>query len=263
MTTPMFRQLRLAEIGDTIELLRRYKASGDLLEIGAGTGWQSKALSDAGYRVEAIDLPATSDISNHARNREWSIRDYDGAHIPFPDASFDIVYSSNVLEHVVNLDTLTTEMKRVLRPDGLAVHLLPNSAWRLLSLATYYPGQAIDALRWLRRKPAIVSSPDGPAADRSSPDLLAKAIRRLAPHAHGARGTALSEIARFSKGSWDAYFDSSGWDVMEYGDNGVWASGDYLLGSLLPMPARRRLGRMTGGIAHVFVVRPRRLPARA
>jgi len=133
MTSPMFQQLRLAEIDDTISLLRRYKSSGDLLEIGAGTGWQSKALSDAGYRVDAIDLPAASDISNHARNREWPIRDYDGAHIPYPDNSFDIVYSSNVLEHVVDLDTLTAEMRRVLRPGGIALHLLPNSKWRLLS----------------------------------------------------------------------------------------------------------------------------------
>ena len=137
----MFKQLRLAEVADSIALLSQYKDSGDLLEIGAGTGWQSKALSNAGYRVDAVELPADSDISNHARSREWPIRDYDGAHLPFADHSFDIVYSSNVLEHVVELDTLTQEMKRVLRLDGIALHLVPNSPWRLLSLVTYYPGQ--------------------------------------------------------------------------------------------------------------------------
>jgi SAM-dependent methyltransferase len=255
MTSPMFRQLRLEEIGDTIALLRRYKPSGDLLEIGAGTGWQSKALSEAGYRVEAIDLPPTSDISNHARNREWPIHDYDGAHIPFPDASFDIVYSSNVLEHVTDLATLTAELRRVLRPGGIALHLLPNSNWRLLSLLTYYPAQAVDAVRWIRRK----SSPAAPstAGDRTSASLgfLAKLAHRLVPHAHGAQGNALSEVGRFSKASWDFYFAATGWEVLEYGDNGVLASGDYLLGSLLPMPARRSLGRMMGGIAHVYVVR--------
>jgi 2-polyprenyl-3-methyl-5-hydroxy-6-metoxy-1,4-benzoquinol methylase len=142
VTARMFKQLRLAEVEDSIALLRQYKDSGDLLEIGAGTGWQSKALSSAGYRVDAVDLPADSDISNHAHSRDWPIRDYDGAHLPFADRSFDIVYSSNVLEHVVELDTLTQEMERVLRPGGVALHLLPNSTWRLLSLVTYYPGQS-------------------------------------------------------------------------------------------------------------------------
>ena len=139
MARSMFRELRLAEIGDTIELLRRYRSSGDLLEIGAGTGWQAKALAGTGYAVTAIDLPASADISNHARSREWPIVDYDGSHIPFGDESFDIIYSSNVLEHVVDLDGLTSEMKRVLRPGGLALHLVPNGNWRVLSLISYYP----------------------------------------------------------------------------------------------------------------------------
>lgn len=255
----MFRQLRLAEVGDTIALLRRYKPSGDVLEIGAGTGWQSKALNEAGYLVEAIDLPASSDISNHARNREWPIRDYDGAHIPFVDGSFDVVYSSNVLEHVVDLDTLTAEMKRVLRPDGIALHLLPTSNWRLLSLLTYYPAQVVDALRWLRRKPSTRAAPVSAGnGEPPSRGMLAKAVHRLVPHAHGSEGSALAELSRFSKASWDAYFERNGWEVLEHGNNGIVASGDYLLGSLLPMTVRRALGRMTGGIAHVYVLRPMR-----
>ena len=96
MTSPMFRKLRLAEITDSIELLRQYKATGDLLEIGAGTGWQSRVLSDAGYHVEAIDLPAGVEISNHARSREWHIHDYDGSHIPLGDASLDVAVRAPV-----------------------------------------------------------------------------------------------------------------------------------------------------------------------
>ena len=257
MTSPIFRELRLAEIGDTIKRLQRHKPAGALLEIGAGTGWQSKALAEAGYNVEAIDLPASSSISNHARARDYPIRDYDGAHIPFGAGSFDIVYSSNVLEHVEDLETLTAEMRRVLRRDGLALHLLPNRAWRALSLLTYYPAQVIDAARWLRRRSAGSSSNQTGQSNGQSKSLIGKAVARLIPHSHGSDGTALSELNRFSKSSWDAYFDRSGWDLIEYGDYGLLASGDYLLGRTLPMSVRARLGKALGGIAHVYLVKPR------
>jgi SAM-dependent methyltransferase len=251
-----FRALRLAEIADSIALLERYaEPLGDLLEIGAGTGWQARALSRAGYHVEAIDLPAERDISNHARAREWPIRDYDGAHIPFADAAFDIVYSSNVLEHVERLDTLMEETRRVLRPDGIALHLLPNPQWRALSLLSYYPGQAKDLLRWLGRKGAT-SKRQGNAGGMPTPGPWAKARARLLPPTHGAVGTPLSEIGRFSKASWDRYFTRMGWEIVHYGNNGLAATGDYLLGGLFGTEARKRLGRLIGGIAHVYVLRP-------
>jgi SAM-dependent methyltransferase len=259
-----FEALRLAEIQDAIELLRRHgRLSGELLEIGAGTGWQARALSEAGFRVKAIDLPADSAVSGHARNRHWPIRDYDGTHIPYPDESFDIIYSSNVLEHVADLDALTDEMKRVLRPDGVALHLLPNPQWRILSLATYYPGQTVDLLRYLKKHalPPVERSNGNelsvahPAKGRS---LLLKALERLLPPAHGAVGNAVSEISRYSRHSWDRYFRQNGWEIIAYDNNGLVASGDYLLGSALDIPARRRIGGLVGGIAHVYLLRPQR-----
>jgi SAM-dependent methyltransferase len=257
MSNPAFRDLRLAELESSLQLLETFGAkSGDLLEIGAGTGWQAKALSKEGYHVEAIDLPAESGISGHARAREWPITDYDGVHIPFGDATFDIIYSSNVLEHVTELDGLMRDMKRVLRKDGIALHLLPNPQWRVLSLIAYYPAQAVDFLRWLRKdKPNSLAAGSGTASRSQS--IARKAFGRLIPHAHGAVGTALGELSRFSKGSWDRYFQHMGWDVLYYGNNGLAASGEYLLGSALSIQSRRMVGRLIGGIAHVYVVRPK------
>jgi SAM-dependent methyltransferase len=259
-----FRQLRLAELDDTVALLERFRPEGrDLLEVGAGTGWQARRLGEKGYRVEAIDLPVEAGISNHARSREWPITDYDGVHIPFPDSSFDIIYSSNVLEHVFELGALNEEMKRVLRPDGIAVHLLPNPQWRLLSLMTYYPAQLIDFFRFLRKQresrsnPALAASATVPPRAGTKRPLLAKAAARLLPRAHGAVGTALSEIVRFSRSQWEAFFRQGGWQIVHQANNGIIASGDYLFASAFPLRARRRLGKATGGIAHVYVLKLR------
>jgi SAM-dependent methyltransferase len=45
--------------------------------------------------------------------------------IPFPDHSFDLVLSNQVLEHVRHLDSLFREVRRVLAPDGVSVHVFP------------------------------------------------------------------------------------------------------------------------------------------
>jgi SAM-dependent methyltransferase len=45
--------------------------------------------------------------------------------IPFPEASFDLVICSHVLEHVPNDRAAISEMRRVLRPGGLALIIVP------------------------------------------------------------------------------------------------------------------------------------------
>jgi len=57
--------------------------------------------------------------------------------IEMPGASFDVIYCSHVLEHVVNDQMAMRELWRVLAPDGWAVFLVPITApstiedWRI------------------------------------------------------------------------------------------------------------------------------------
>ena len=69
--------------------------------------------------------------------------------LPFPDQSFDIVYSSNVLEHVANPATALAEAIRVLKPGGVLHMTVPNygSFWEghyVLFWIPYLP-------KWLAR----------------------------------------------------------------------------------------------------------------
>lgn len=255
-----FELFRLAELEQTEAIIRAAAGAGArVLEIGSGTGWQAKALSECGFDVVGVDLPPSSEISNHARARVWPITDYDGEHLPFDDASFDVVYSSNVLEHVVKLEAINAEMQRVLKADGVAVHLLPNPQWRLLSLLTYYPGQAIDLLRVVRRRLARPASAAAthPASVSTGPgrSLGGKLLARILPPTHGAIGTPLTEISRYSRRNWDNFFKSTGWTIADYGNNGMLASGDYLFGRVLTPALRKALGGIIGGIAHIYVLK--------
>ena len=51
---------------------------------------------------------------------------YDGDHVPLPAASFDLVVSFQVLEHVGCPTTTLDECVRLLRPGGLMYHVCPN-----------------------------------------------------------------------------------------------------------------------------------------
>ena len=50
---------------------------------------------------------------------------YDGNRLPFADASFDSIFSSEVFEHVFNLRDVLTELHRVLKPGGLILVTCP------------------------------------------------------------------------------------------------------------------------------------------
>ena len=76
-----------------------FHAPAHILEIGAGTGEQALELEKRGFEITAIEITD----SNYRHNRLFPIIEYDGRHIPLPNASVDIVFSSNVLEHVSDL----------------------------------------------------------------------------------------------------------------------------------------------------------------
>jgi ubiquinone/menaquinone biosynthesis C-methylase UbiE len=94
------------------------------LEIGAGTGYFSLNLLQAGIVREAT----CTDISpgmvrtlalNAARlNLQVRTARADAESLPFPDASFDLVLGHAVLHHLPDLDRAFGEFHRVLRPGG-------------------------------------------------------------------------------------------------------------------------------------------------
>jgi SAM-dependent methyltransferase len=105
--------------------------SGDLLELGAGLGQDSRFFAEAGYNVIATDLEATildvdksrvsPDIQSRIQFQQMDLRQ------PFPidDASFDIVYAHLSIHYFNNVAThaIFDEVFRVLKPGGVFVYL--------------------------------------------------------------------------------------------------------------------------------------------
>ena len=110
---------------------KRMKRSGKVLDVGCGGGLVSEELADLGFDVVGIDGSegAIEAAKEHAKGRRRSPGHnraptylvgsaYD---LPFPDASFDAVVVSDVLEHLLDLPAAVKEIHRVLKPKGVIV----------------------------------------------------------------------------------------------------------------------------------------------
>ncbi|MGI9183464.1 MAG: class I SAM-dependent methyltransferase [Solirubrobacteraceae bacterium] len=97
------------------------------LEIGAGTGYFSLNLLQAGVVGEAtctdISPGMVSTLAGNAQRLGLSVRTAraDAESLPFADASFDLVLGHAVLHHLPNLRRAFAEFHRVLRPGGRIV----------------------------------------------------------------------------------------------------------------------------------------------
>jgi len=90
-----------------------------LLEIGAGTGRDSKFFQDHGLEVVCIDLsPAMVEL---CRQKGLTAYLMDMADIQLPASSFDAIYSMNSLLHLTKAEfpAVLHQMDRLLKADGL------------------------------------------------------------------------------------------------------------------------------------------------
>jgi ubiquinone/menaquinone biosynthesis C-methylase UbiE len=100
---------------------------GDALEIGAGTGYFSLNLMQAGMieRATATDIsPGMLDtLKGNAKRLGLKVKavQCEAEDLPFGDASFDLVFGHAVLHHIPDLERAFREFHRVLRPGGTLV----------------------------------------------------------------------------------------------------------------------------------------------
>jgi SAM-dependent methyltransferase len=249
LSIPLLNQIRSAEID---AIARRFPAGARVLELGAGTGQQALELSKRGFEVEAIDVPS----SNYKRDQLFPITEYDGRNIPFPDASFDVVFSSNVLEHVRDLPGLHAEIRRVMRPGATCVHVLPTHAWRLWTMLAAFPDgvqKASLAVRERERGGALLARAG--RAFRVTLSVLRNLLYPFVQGRHGERGIIFSELWLFRPSVWRRNFQKNGFDVVHEQPMGLHYSGYFVFGAGWSFEKRARLAKRLGSACHLFELR--------
>jgi len=123
----------------TIRFDRLGLEPGDLvLDVGAGFGRHCFEVARRGGRVVALDYAADEvkatlatlggmvDAGEIPVERCVGVLRGDGTRLPFPDATFDRVITSEVLEHIQDDVSAIAEMTRVLKPGGTFAATVPS-----------------------------------------------------------------------------------------------------------------------------------------
>ncbi|HKW74593.1 MAG TPA: class I SAM-dependent methyltransferase [Terriglobales bacterium] len=87
------------------------------LDVGCRDGYWSEQLKKKGYEVVSCDIDP--------RCPRALVVDANGR-LPFPDNEFDLLWCSEVIEHLLDPAFTIQEFKRVLKPEGMLLMTTPN-----------------------------------------------------------------------------------------------------------------------------------------
>ncbi len=124
----------------------RVTAPLDVLDLACGSGHQSLAWAERGFRVHGLDLDHALLVAGRERVRRaagerlnvcWTHGH--ATRLPYREGSFDVVFNNSLLEHVPAWREVLAETARVLRPGGVFVMYTTNRACPLQQEVNHFP----------------------------------------------------------------------------------------------------------------------------
>ena len=99
---------------------------GDLLDYGCGSKPYEELLNHVGINSwVGVDLFQRTSGEHHTSKADAFIED---GRIPYEDQRFDIILATQVFEHVMDLDEVIKELRRVLKPGGTIIATCPMTS---------------------------------------------------------------------------------------------------------------------------------------
>jgi SAM-dependent methyltransferase len=184
------------------------------LELGAGDGFQSRLLVQYSRQLTVTDYAVPPSLATANGSVIALACDAERVGDAFPPRTFDLVFSSNVLEHLPDPQAALRGIHSVLTDDGITIHVMPNVIWKLCHVGLHLPNRVVLKLesRNLTREQLAQRDehrPNNPKLDlRKTPSL------RLVPQPHGVARTNLAEMLAFRRRRWAHEFKDAGFELV-------------------------------------------------
>jgi SAM-dependent methyltransferase len=129
------QERRLKMFAERVELTGKH-----ILEAGCGEGlYAHKLITQYQAEVDAFDIE-----QNRVRVAQTHVPRTvvaQGEHLPYPDDTFDVVFSNEVIEHVNDDQQFAAEMVRVTRAGGRIAIFCPNRWYPVEQHGIYWRGE--------------------------------------------------------------------------------------------------------------------------
>ena len=200
-------------------------AFDNTLELGAGDGFLSQIL--ARYTKKLLCTEINKDRLNilDLPNVQYKILDAEKVGESFEAQSFDFIFSSNLLEHLPNVDKTLAGIHRVLTDDGIAIHVLPNRTWKISTILFFWPNKIISTIdkflagRLFKRRPGhkfgqVYKTKYGGNNQKIGRKKQSRLTKLFLPPIHGISNNTLEEFYAFGKNPWIRRFQNAGFDIL-------------------------------------------------
>ena len=212
----------------------------DALELGAGDGAQSQYIARCARKVLCTDLNADRLERTYHPRLTYDICDAED--LPYETGRFDLVYSSNLLEHLPDPQKALSEIRRVLRADGVMIHVVPNRFWKLLHVGLFYPRQAVFVLETALSRGQVRTDGEEPVRGNNLKGERPSFLRRnLVPAVHGEYSGHVQEFVRMGASYWTNSFAEAGFEPVGK-VNGLPAHSPYRFGLEIPRKVCEGIG---------------------
>jgi SAM-dependent methyltransferase len=121
----------------TYDYILAYVTGKHVLDLGCGTGYGTARIAGKCASICGVDISdeaiTYATQKYHAPNLTYrTIRKIEDKRLPFADATFDVIISFQVIEHISDTETFLDEVCRLLKPSGLVIVATPDRSTRLL-----------------------------------------------------------------------------------------------------------------------------------
>ncbi len=220
-----------------------------ILEIGGGDGFMAKKIHEQGYEITSIDQILKDP-------QHFSVVVGNAIKLDFESDDFDIIFSSHVIAHINESELFFAECRRVLKKNGLMIHIVPSTAWSIGTNFWHYILLPKFLIKWRKSESQVTNA----CNTNKNPKIVKKqkimnrVMNLLFLHPLGANPSFIYEFYYFSKHRWKKVFRDNGFEIVSIENTPYFYSGHNILKNKL-LKFRKILAKNGFSGSHCFVLK--------